>query len=109
MASGGHTTQQASSNTHRSIRYLSKDLSWLQFNERILDQIEEPASTVFEHLQFLAISAANLDEFFMVRVGQLYRYIAHNRTWLNKLGVSVAAFREQIPLFSDNMPASFTI
>lgn len=96
MASGGHTTQQASSNTHRPVRYLSKDLSWLRFNERILDQIEESASTVFEHLQFLAISAANLDEFFMVRVGRLYRYIAHNRTWLNKLGVSVASFREHI-------------
>jgi len=53
-------------------RYLNRDLSWLKFNERVLDQVEKLEKTVFEQLDFLRIAAANLDEFFMVRIGRLY-------------------------------------
>ena len=52
--------------------YISRDLSWLKFNWRVLDQAKTPERTIFERLKFLAITASNLDEFFMIRVGSLY-------------------------------------
>ena len=75
-------------------RYFSRDLSWLKFNERVLDQVRRPDKTTFERLKFLHISASNLDEFFMVRVGRLYNYIDYNRKWRNKMGLYVVPFRE---------------
>ena len=65
-------------------RFLDRDLSWLKFNERVLDQVGKPEKTVFEQLDFLYISAANLDEFFMVRIGRLYNYINYKQMWSNK-------------------------
>ncbi len=55
--------------------YISRDLSWLKFNQRVLDQATHPTKTLAERLQFLSISATNLDEFFMIRVGSPYNYI----------------------------------
>lgn len=77
-------------------RYLSRDLSWLKFNKRVLDQVGRPDKTIFERLKFLHISAANLDEFFMVRVGRLYNYIDYNRKWLNKMGLQAVPFRDKL-------------
>jgi polyphosphate kinase len=48
---------------------VSRDLSWLKFNERVLDQSKKDGRSIFEKLKFLAITASNLDEFFMIRVG----------------------------------------
>ncbi|MFY7826907.1 MAG: polyphosphate kinase 1, partial [Flectobacillus sp.] len=55
--------------------YISRDLSWLKFDERVLDQARDPRRNVFDRLKFLAITASNLDEFFSIRVGSLYNYI----------------------------------
>ena len=55
--------------------YLSRDLSWLAFNERVLDQARDPSRNVFERMKFLAITSSNLDEFFTIRVGSLYNYL----------------------------------
>ncbi|HAZ26058.1 MAG TPA: polyphosphate kinase 1, partial [Algoriphagus sp.] len=54
---------------------VSRDLSWLKFNERVLDQSKKEHRSIFEKLKFLAITASNLDEFFMIRVGSLYNYL----------------------------------
>lgn len=73
--------------------YINRELSWLQFNERVLSEAEDKDNPLFERLKFLSISASNLDEFFMVRVASLKDMINAD---YKKLDISGMTAKEQL-------------
>jgi polyphosphate kinase len=84
------------SNVIEQSNYISRDLSWLQFNYRVLDQAKNPDRTIFERLKFLAITSSNLDEFFMIRVGSLYNYLDYGKERIDYSGLRETTFRKTL-------------
>jgi polyphosphate kinase len=77
-------------------RYLERELSWLAFNQRVLELSEDPNLFLLERVNFLSIFASNLDEFFMVRVAGLKRRIATGLAVQSASGLAPAEVLTQI-------------
>ena len=72
-----------------SAKFFNRELSWLEFNQRPLDQAICPDVPLLERLKFLAITSSNLDEFFMVRVGGLQLQLEQHIVSTDPSGMSV--------------------
>lgn len=71
-----------------SEQFFNRELSWLEFNQRVLDEGRDRTVPLLERLRFLAIAASNLDEFFMVRIGGLQTAIRRNRGNVDPAGLA---------------------
>jgi polyphosphate kinase len=83
-------------------RFINRELSWLAFNERVLEEATDPTNPLLERVKFAAIVASNLDEFFMVRVAALQHAIVDGDLTPDAAGLSPS---EQLSILRERAPA----
>jgi polyphosphate kinase len=78
--------------------WFDRDLSWLEFNRRVLSEALDERTPLLERLKFLAIFTSNLDEFFMKRVGAMRTraYASENPAAVGEFNAHVARLREAL-------------
>lgn len=78
------------------VSFLNRELSWLEFNRRVLAEAMDPTIPLLERLQFLSITASNLDEFFMVRIGGLRLLLSEGITREDLSGFTPEELKKKI-------------
>ena len=89
-------SMQKSQDIISKAKFISRDLSWLKFDERVLDQARDQSRSLFDRLKFLAITASNLDEFFTIRMGSLYNYIDFGKERTDYSGLREVPFKQML-------------
>ena len=92
-------------NVITSALYLNRELSWLAFNERVVEEAADPTTPLLERVKFVAIASSNLDEFFMVRVAALEEAVAAGDESRDLAGLTAA---EQLRLIRQRTHALVT-
>src|SRR6187402_3236604 len=87
------TTEKINQQVEQS-NYISRDLSWLRFNYRVLDQAQHINRSIFDRLKFFSITASNLDEFCTIRLGSLYNYLDYGKERFDYSGLREEPFRK---------------
>ena len=86
-------------------RYYNRELSWLQFNRRVLEEAQNVSHPVLERVRFLSISASNLDEFYMVRAAGVYGQVAAGVTTMTQDGLTPSQQLIEINKFAARLVA----
>src|SRR3954466_5818708 len=68
--------------------FINRELSWLEFNRRVLEEAEDPTQPLIERVKFLTIFSSNLDEFFEIRVAGIKQQIASETSEIGPDGMS---------------------
>jgi len=112
MTESARPTDAATELHGKSALYLNRELSWLDFNSRVLALAEDPERPLLERAKFLAISNTNLDEFFQVRVAALKAQVEADVSVTSPDGLTpreqLAAIRAEVLRFTDRQAEAFT-
>lgn len=88
---------------NKTTNFINRELSWLEFNQRVLDEAHDPQIPLLERLKFLAITSSNLDEFFMVRVGGLHLLQASGNKSTDPSGLTPREILDAVSLRAHQM------
>jgi polyphosphate kinase len=97
--------QKGATDLDASSLYVNRELAWLEFNRRVLEEAQDSLTPTFEKLKFASIFSSNLDEYFMVRVGGLLRML---NAGVNGIDASGRTIRQQLDEIAGKVGALVT-